>query len=100
MARVLWTPVAESDLEDILFYIALIDRRPAIGERLFYEIRDRIADYSYKPLAGHEHPHAPPGWRYVKHKRWLIFYQRHAEGIEVMRVVDGVRDIPRQLPDK
>ena len=25
---------------------------------------------------------------------WLIFYQLHPEGIEVMRVVDAVRDLP------
>ena len=28
MAGVVWTPVAESDLDDILFYISVVDRRP------------------------------------------------------------------------
>lgn len=97
MAQVLWTPIAESDLDDILFYIAFIDRRPLTGERLYYEIRERIAEHAEKGLPGNEYPHAPPGWRYLKHKRWLIFYQTHPEGIEVMRVVDGVRDLPRHL---
>ena len=53
MALVLWTPVAESDLDEVLFYIAFVDRKPATGERLFYEIRDRDADYVDRPLAGH-----------------------------------------------
>jgi plasmid stabilization system protein ParE len=59
MAGALWTPVAESDLDDILFYIAFIDRRPATGERLFHEIRDSVARYAEQPLAGHEHPRRP-----------------------------------------
>jgi plasmid stabilization system protein ParE len=97
MARAIWTPVAESDLDDILFYIAFIDRRPATGERLYYEIRDRVADCAEQRLSGHTHPDAPAGWRYLKHKRWLIFFQSHPDGIEVMRVVDSVRDLPRHL---
>ena len=97
MARALWTPVAASDLDDVLFYIAFVDRRPATGERLYHEIRDLVAHCAEQPLAGHAHPDAPAGWRYLKHKRWLIFFQPHPEGIEVMRVVDSVRDLPRHL---
>ena len=97
MAGVVWTPVAESDLDDILFYISLVDRRPATGERIYYEIRDRVAEHAAKQLPGQRHPQAPEGWLYVRHKRWLIFYQSHEDGIEIMRVVDAVRDLPRQL---
>ena len=100
MPCVVWTPVAESDLDDILFYIALVDRRPATGERIYYEIRDRVAEHAAKELLGHQHPNAPEGWLYLRHKRWLIFYQPHPEGIEVLRVVDAVRDLPRQFRDK
>ena len=52
MARAIWTPVAESDLDDILFYIAFIDRRPATGERLYYEIRDWVAQCAEQALPG------------------------------------------------
>ena len=97
MPQVIWTPVAESDLDDILFYIAFIDRRPSTGERLYFEIRDRVTQCAEQGLAGHDHPDAPAGWQYLKHKRWLIFFQPHSEGIEVMRVVDSARDLPRHL---
>ncbi len=73
MSRVAWTPKAESDLDDVLYYIAFIDRRPATGERIYYEIRDRINMHAAKRLPGHVHPKAPSGWRYIKHMRWLIF---------------------------
>ena len=32
MGGVVWTPVAESDLDEILFFISLVDRRPATGK--------------------------------------------------------------------
>ncbi len=97
MGQVLWTPVAETDLEDLLFYVAFVDRRPATGDRLYREILDRLAQCAKGILQGHVHHHAPPGWQYIKHKRWLIFFQPHDNGIEVMRIIDGVRDLPRQL---
>jgi len=97
MSRVVWTPVAESDLDDILFYIAVIDGNPLTGERIYDEIRDRVAEHAEKMFPGRMHLSAPAGWLYLRHKRWLIFYQPHADGIEVMRVIDAVRDLPRHL---
>jgi toxin ParE1/3/4 len=99
MPRVLWTPVAESDLDDILFYIAFVDRNPAVGERIYFEIRDRVNEQAERGQIGHRHPEAPEGWLYLKHKRWLVFYQPLDDGIEVMRVIDAVRDLPRHLRD-
>jgi plasmid stabilization system protein ParE len=100
MPRVVWTPVAESDLDEILFYISFVDRNPNTGERIYFEIRDRLNEHLEKALPGHRHPSAPDGWLYVKHKRWLIFYQPTRGGIEVMRVIDAVRDLPRHLRDR
>ena len=79
MAGVVWTPVAESDLDDILFYISFVDRRPLTGERIYYEIRDRIAEHVAKQLPSQRHPRAPEGWLYLRHKRWLVFYQPHGD---------------------
>ena len=100
MRRVVWTPVAESDLDDILFYIAVVDRNPATAERIYYEIRDLVLEHAEKRLAGHKHPEAPAGWLYLRHKRWLIFYQPLPDGIEVTRVIDAVRDLPRRLLER
>jgi plasmid stabilization system protein ParE len=97
MADVVWTPVAESDLDDILYYISVVDRRQATGEKIYYEIRDRIAEHAAKQLPGQRHPDAPEEWLYLRHKRWLIFYQSQENAIEVMRIVDAVRDLPRRL---
>jgi plasmid stabilization system protein ParE len=99
MPRVVWTPIAEAELEDILFYIAIIGRNPSTAERIYGEIRGRVNQHADKQLPGHSHPETPSNWRYLRHKRWLVFYQSIQDGIEVMRVIDAVRDLPHRLRD-
>ena len=98
MSQAVWTPVAEEDLDDILFQIAMVDRRPETAERIYFEIRDRANEYATGDLPTLRHPVAPKTWSYFRQKRWLIFYKQHPTGIEVMRVVDGSRDLPKHLP--
>jgi plasmid stabilization system protein ParE len=50
---VVWTPIAESDLDDILYYVSVVNRRPETGERIYYEIRDRLHEHDAKKLQGH-----------------------------------------------
>jgi plasmid stabilization system protein ParE len=97
MSRASWTPNAERELDEILFYISVRDGRPATGEQIYYEIRNLADANARSDAIRHSHPDAPPGWFYFRHKRWLVFYQPHIEGIEVMRVVDGSRDLPNVL---
>lgn len=97
MPRALWTPHAERELDDILYHISVRDRRPLTGEHIYYEIRQLADQYAEPDAPRHAHPRAPADWFYFLHKRWLVFYKIHAEGIEVMRVIDGVRDLPSLL---
>jgi plasmid stabilization system protein ParE len=97
MGQVIWTPIAESDLDDILYYIAVKDQRPQTAIDIYFGIRDLIETRFANETIGHRHPIAPEGWLYFQFKRWLIFYQTHPDGIEVMRVVDGVRDLPKSF---
>jgi plasmid stabilization system protein ParE len=93
----IWTPIAESELDEILYYIAIRSGRPEIAEQNYYAIRELAAEYARDGAPRFRHPASPPDWFYFRHKRWLIFYRLHADGIEVMRVIDGSRDLPRQL---
>jgi len=97
MGRAVWTPLAEQELDDILLYISVRDGRPDTGEQIYFEIRQRVDEFARPNAPRHVHPVAPANWFYFLHKRWLIFYQPHAEGIEVMRIVDAVRDLPSIL---
>jgi plasmid stabilization system protein ParE len=97
MSLALGSPLAERELDDLLYYIAHDDRRPATGERLYYQIKSLAESYGRADAPRHKYSDAPPGWFYFRHKRWLIFYELRSEGIEVMRVVDGSRDLPSIL---
>jgi plasmid stabilization system protein ParE len=97
MAHAVWTPLATLELEEILFYIRVVDGRPETSRRIGEELRDYINRQATHSLSGSKHTLAPDNWLYLKFKRWLIFYRLHLEGIEVMRVIDAVRDLPAQL---
>lgn len=97
MAQVRWTPIAEADLDDILYYIAVVDRRPETGERIYYELKRCIEEQAAKQYPTLRLRSSPEGWFYVKHKRWLIFYQLREGCVEVMRVVDAAKDLPKEL---
>jgi plasmid stabilization system protein ParE len=98
MATAVWTPLAELELEDILFYIRIADGRPETARRIGQELRDCVDRQAERPPSGHRHPDAPMDWLYVRYKRWLVFYRLMPNGIEVMRLVDAVRDLPSLLP--
>ena len=94
MAHALWTPLAENDLEEILFQIRVVGERPETARRIGELIRDDTNARANMDVPGQIHPAAPTGWFHFRLKRWLIFYQPRSEGIEVLRVLDGARDFP------
>ncbi len=97
MPNAVWTPLAEAELDEILFHIAIVDGRQLTAEKNYYEIRKATNRHAQKQLPGRTHPAAPPDWCFFHHKRWFIFYRIHPEGIEVMRIIDVAMDLPRQF---
>jgi plasmid stabilization system protein ParE len=91
-----WTPQAHYDVEQILYYVRVESGRPLTAQRIGEELLAAVDAQAASSFHGARHPAAPPEWRYLRHKRWLVFFQ---QGIEVMRVVDGARDLPRVLAD-
>jgi plasmid stabilization system protein ParE len=71
--------------------------RPEVGEQNYHAVRDVVEQYAASDAPRVRHPASPADWFYARYKRWLIFYRLCAEGIEVMRVIDGSRDLPRHL---
>lgn len=94
MARATWTPLAKSELDDILYHIAVTDRRPLTGERIYFAIRDAVENHLHSGIPGHEYPALPVGWLYLKFKRWMIAYEPTDDGLIVHRIVDAARDLP------
>jgi plasmid stabilization system protein ParE len=99
MPSVLWVPKAAQDLEEILYYIRVTSGHPLTAERIGREFEAEALRLAEMPETGTRHPATPAEWRYSRHKRWLIFYLPRPHGIEVLRVIDAVRDLPRVLAD-
>jgi len=97
MAGAVWTPLAILELEDILFYIGVVDGRPETSRRIGEELRECVDRHASAGRTEQKHAFALIDWLYLKFKRWLVFYRPHPTGIEVMRVIDAVRDLPTLL---
>ena len=97
MSDIRWTPIAKEDLDDLLYYIAIEDQRPETAIKILDELLEAVDQRFANETPGQKHDAAPANWLYFRFKRWLIFYQQFNAVTEIMRVVDGVRDLPRTL---
>ncbi|HEY0386460.1 MAG TPA: type II toxin-antitoxin system RelE/ParE family toxin [Pyrinomonadaceae bacterium] len=93
MATILVTPLAQEDLGDIWGYVAEsgVERADQLLD-LIYEKCQRLAEYPEMGRARHE---LLVDLRSFTIKNYVIFYQPTGDGIEVLRVLYGARDIHR-----
>lgn len=94
-----WTPEAESDLEEIAFYIAVKEHRPLVAEQVVRGIHEKCAEYAASPLVGQAESRLSLDCRRFTFKRWVILYKPQTNGIAVLRVVDSARDFHRLFSD-
>jgi toxin ParE1/3/4 len=93
VATILVTPLAREDLGDIWDYVAESDvERADMLLDLIYEKCQRLAEYPEIGRARHE---LLVNLRSFTVKNYVIFYQPTDDGIEVLRVLYGARDIHR-----
>ena len=92
------TARAEEDLIDIWLYIAHDDVRAA--DRLLDEIEEKFSLLAGQPLLGRARPDIAQELRYLPVRRYLILYRKITDGIEVVRVVHGARDVRALMFDE
>jgi toxin ParE1/3/4 len=98
MTRVVISPNAYRDLEEIWFTIAA--ENPSIATRVVRAIGvkiDRLADH---PRPGPRRADIRPSMRMLVEERYLILFETHpdrdegaVDEVEIVRVVDGRRDL-------
>jgi len=98
MPEIRRTARAEEDLIDIWVYIAHDNIRAA--DRVLDEIEDSFFLLAEQPRLGRERPDIAPELRYLPVRRYLILYRDIPEGIEIIRVVHGARDIRSLMDDE
>ena len=97
MAQVRRTKTARRDLLQIWQYIA--QDNSAAADQLLARIEERSRQLASHPRAGTPRDDLAPGLRSYAVGRYLVFYNTIADGIEIVRVLHGARDIERLWRD-
>ena len=91
MPKVLRKPQAEADLIEIWIYIA--QDSPTSADKLLDEINEKSQTLTESPFIGKSRDELGPNIRSFPISNYMLFYQPIAEGIEIIRVLHGARDI-------
>ncbi|MCF7971817.1 MAG: type II toxin-antitoxin system RelE/ParE family toxin [Methylococcaceae bacterium] len=86
------TAQAEEDLIEIWIYIA--QDSPASADRVLNNIEERFDALADNPLMGRLRPDIAPELRYFTVGKYLILYRAVPDGVQIVRVIHGARDLP------
>lgn len=90
MAKIVRTPLAEADLEEIWSYIARDD--PAAADRLIRSISDTFDLLGDNPDVGIRQDDIRPDLRCKPVRRnYLVFYEAVGDEVRILRVLHGAR---------
>jgi len=82
---------AADDLKEIWLYIA--NDSLSIADRFIDEIYSKCEMISMNPDIGRERYNLIPGIRSIPYKRYIIFYRKVKDQIEIVRILSAYRDI-------
>lgn len=91
MPRVTRRPLAETDILEIWDYIA--DDSLAVTDRWVDRIDEQFRLLAAQPMMGRARDELAPGVRSFPFGRYVVFYVPLDDGIDVVRVLHGARDI-------
>lgn len=89
MPRLVRSPRAREDLIELWTYIASDDA--AAADHLLDATLEKLLLLATSPRLGPSRPDIAPGLRLFPVRRYVILYRELADGIEVVRVVHGMR---------
>ncbi len=96
MRRVLASPAAVRDLEDIWDYIA--ERNPGAADRLIDRIQKVLPKLASLPGMGHQRADvSDPRYRFWVVRPYLIAYRFDESSLTVVRVIHGRRNVRQQM---
>jgi toxin ParE1/3/4 len=95
MARIIRSPAAEEDAVEIWAYIA--QDNPPAADRLLERFDRVLQKLLLQPLLGKSVEEIGPGLRFFPLGSYLIFYRAIEDGIELIRILHGARDITAEF---
>ena len=91
MARVTRRPQAEIDILEIWDYIA--EDSTVEADRWVDRLDERLSLWATQPMMGRARDELAPGIRSLSFGRYVVFFEPLPDGIDVVRVLHGSRDI-------
>jgi toxin ParE1/3/4 len=91
MPRLLIKPLAEQDLDGIWDYIAIDNSDRA--EKVLRTLYSKMGTLAHNPYIGRERKEIEAGLRSFPVGSYVVFYYPLSDGVEVVRVLHGARDI-------
>ena len=96
--RVVLSPEAKSELDEIWLYIYQDSRREDVADRVIGEIRSSIATLGKSPMAGRSRAREfGAGMRSMPSDEYVIFYKVASGKVFILHIFHGRRDLPRLL---
>lgn len=92
MAQVQRTKPADADLLEIWAYIAESSIESA--DKVLHGIAQKCWNCAEMPGMGRRRDELAPGLQSVVYERYVIFYLAIEDGIQLVRVLHGARDLP------
>lgn len=93
---IVWRPIAEADLDNIVDYIA--QDNPIRAEQFGQELRAKVLPLAQHPELGRQGRPGLPEWlrELVAHPNYIIFYRVLAEActVEILRVKHAAQQVP------
>ncbi|WP_193197066.1 type II toxin-antitoxin system RelE/ParE family toxin [Nostoc sp. MG11] len=97
MSNYIISPSASRDLNQIADYF--LTKNLEAGEKLFQEFNKKCQNLANFPSMGRSYAHIKPSLRGLLLDRYVILYQVLDDGVEILRVVSGYRDLESLFTD-
>ncbi len=91
MNRLIFSPLAKQDLDDIFDSIAV--HNPLAAARMIQLLEQTCRTLAQQPGLGAPCDELRPGMRYFTRKHYVILYLASNSAVEILRIVHGSRDL-------
>jgi toxin ParE1/3/4 len=92
LSRVVFTARAREDLLDIWLYVAKHNSE-TVADRIYDSIEQSCHLLKDHPQLGRVRPEIQREARALVIERWLALYRTTEHGVQIMRILDGRRDL-------
>ena len=87
----------QAELDAIEIWVHVARRDPNAADRLVDRFTETIERLALQPMLGRAADHLLPGLRSLPAGDYLIFYRPDDEGVSVIRIIHGARQITPEL---